>query len=163
MPVWNGRGCRAEISTGWTWNLYLLPDLLSETGASWSGESEIATLGRRSCRVRHGAATLRSCRQNRWRVYGTGQGAAARELEKRSDGNPRALEGITVAVKDECETKGWVRRPWGRSCSRTLSPQRSTIRQVAPSRRCFPCVGKSRRGRSEEWTSGVRADHRLCE
>jgi amidase len=34
---------------------------------------------------------------------------AARESEKRhADGNPRALEGIKVAVKDEYETKGWV-------------------------------------------------------
>ena len=34
---------------------------------------------------------------------------AARESEKRyADAKPRALEGITVAVKDEYETKGWV-------------------------------------------------------
>ena len=53
---------------------------------------------------------------------------AARESEKRyADAKPRALEGITVAVKDEYETKGWV-TTMGRSCSRTLRPQRRTTR-----------------------------------
>ena len=38
MPFWDGRHCSAEISTGWTRNLYLLPDRLSEARSARIGE-----------------------------------------------------------------------------------------------------------------------------
>jgi hypothetical protein len=38
IPFWNCRHCSAEISTGWTWNLHLLPDRLSEARSARIGE-----------------------------------------------------------------------------------------------------------------------------
>src|SRR5205823_11053657 len=38
MSFWNCRRCSAEISAGWTWNLHLLPDRLSEARSARIGE-----------------------------------------------------------------------------------------------------------------------------
>jgi hypothetical protein len=38
IPFWNCRHYSAEISTGWTWNLHLLPDRLSEARSARIGE-----------------------------------------------------------------------------------------------------------------------------
>jgi len=42
MPFWNCRHCSAEISTGWTRYLHLLPDRLSETRSARIGEVKIS-------------------------------------------------------------------------------------------------------------------------
>src|SRR5205823_12244444 len=42
VPFRSGRGCSAKLSSGWTRNLLLLPDRLSEARRTGSGESNIS-------------------------------------------------------------------------------------------------------------------------
>ena len=52
VPFWNCHHCGAEISAGWTWNLHLLPDRLSEARCARIGEVKNLTVeGRASCQT----------------------------------------------------------------------------------------------------------------